>query len=256
MSIDRRGATTALLALVGAFLPARARAVEDAASESLVLSAIWSGLPMADVRLSTSRDGDELTSSLEIDSRGLAALVTDWSSRMRSVSRGLVPVSFRVRNASKRYDRDIEIDYDTQGRIARLDLRKRGEPQHLPFAMDLTDGTIDPLTAIARLRQWAADRKDHSATQSVFDGRARYDLFARRLGPAKDLRVEIKIKPIAGSSKSSWLKSWEPDDGRWVEANLSRDGLAVPQSLLPHGAGDGSRIQLTGECRAPGCDPA
>lgn len=221
------------------------------AREAIDLGVTWSGLTVAAVRLTTETRGTTLDSALEIDSQGIAALVTDWGGRMHSTSRGLVPVRFEAHYASSRYTRDIVIDYDATGAVVGLDIKKRGEPQKLPFPLELAAGTVDPLTAIARLRGWIAGGPDQPRVERVFDGRTRYDIHARPLEGAA--RARLEIKPIAGSSKSSWLRHWERNDGRWIEARVSDDGHAVPQALVPRGAEVSSRIDLTRACRDERC---
>jgi hypothetical protein len=253
VNLDRRDALLALLTAAvgsGAIRPARASAARSG-REAIDLGVTWSGLTVATVRLTTEARGAVLDSALEIDSRGIAALVTDWGGTMRSTARDLVPVRFEAHYASSRYTRDIVIDYDASGGVAALDIKKRGEPQKLPFPIELAEATVDPLTAIARLRRWIAGAPTGPRVERVFDGRTRYDIHARPLEGAA--RARLEIKPIAGSSKSSWLRHWEPNDGRWIEARMSTDGHAVPQALVPRGADVSSRIDLTSACRDDRC---
>lgn len=251
MRSDRRTTLAALLSGVLAAAVHRPAVSADHSRETIDLGVTWSGLTVAAVRLTTERRDALLDSALEIDSRGIAALVTDWGGTMRATSRALVPVRYEAHYASSRYTRDIVIAYDGRGEVADLDIKKRGEPQKLPFPIELATGTVDPLTAIARLRRWVAERPAEPRIERVFDGRTRYDIHARPLGSPG--RARLEIKPIAGSSKSSWLRHWEPDDGRWIEARMSDDGHAVPQALVPRGTDVSSRIDLTSACRDERC---
>lgn len=251
VNLDRRSAVLTLLTAALGSVAVRPASAARRGWEAIDLGVTWSGLTVAAVRLTTETRGAVLNSALEIDSRGIAALVTDWGGTMRSTARDLVPVRYEAHYASRRYTRDIVIDYDGSGAVAALDIKKRGEPQKLPFPIELAEGTVDPLIAIARLRRWIAGMPDQPRVERVFDGRTRYDIHARPLETAG--RARLEIKPIAGASKSSWLRHWEPDDGRWIEARLSDDGHAVPQALVPRGADVSSRIDLTSACRDDRC---
>ncbi|WP_169728422.1 DUF3108 domain-containing protein [Geminicoccus roseus] len=250
--IHRRGVLIG--ALAAATLLPRMGLAADTVAEDFRLGVNWGGLHVADLVLAFRPDDDAVAGSMTITSRGVASLLTSYSGQMSSVARELdgrlVSQRYRAYYESRRYTRDIEIHYDEAGNPADIVLLKRGEPQKVDIPKKLWANTVDPLTGILRIRRWmaSADRSDRE-TVPIFDGRSRYDIEATAL-PAENgaARARLVIQPIASASNSSWLKKWQSDDGRWIEARVSNDPRAVPLLVQTQDGGTASSIELAQDC--------
>jgi hypothetical protein len=250
--IHRRGVLIGALA-AAAFLP-RTSLAADNTVEDFRLGVNWGGLHVADLALAFRPENDAVAASMKITSRGVASLLTSYSGQMSSVARELdgrlVSQQYRAYYESRRYTRDIEIRYDEAGNPADIVLLKRGEPQEVAIPKEHWANTVDPLTGILRIRRWmtSSDRSDRE-TVPIFDGRSRYDIEATPL-PAEDgaARAKLVIQPIASASGSSWLRKWQSDDGRWIEAKVSDDPRAVPLLIQTQDGGTASSIELAQDC--------
>jgi Protein of unknown function (DUF3108) len=159
-------------------------------------------------------------------------------------------VHYKAAYESRRYTRDIEISYDESGNPKDIVLLKRGEPQDVAIPRELWSNTVDPLTGILRVRRWmVAPARPDELTVPIFDGRSRYDLELTAL-PAEGAiaRAKMRVAPLASASRSSWLQSWEDEDGRWIETRVSNDPRAVPILLETQNGGTASSIQLAKDC--------
>ena len=244
-------------ALAGMLLSQRLAAAPGQ-EEDLRLAVDWVGTHVADLRLRCRQEGSLIDTSMEITSRGIVSWVTSYRGQLRTTARvdngRLIPSRYRAHYETRRYTRDIAIGYDGSGNPTAIDLRKRGEPQTVDIPKELWVDTVDPLTAILRVRAWAA-RRDRTATERVrvFDSRSCYDIEVNAL-LAPDAAVtaaKLVIRPIASSSKSSWLDDWQDDQGRWLEARFTSDSRAVPVLVETHGDGSSSSIRLEKDCSPP-----
>lgn len=251
MHLHRRGV---LLGTLGLAAASRAALAVTEPTEDFRLVVYWTGMHVADATLAYAPGPAGITGSLDIKSRGIAALVTDYGGRMEAQIRDtddgmLLPAGYSASFASRRYTRDIGITYDEAGQPTDIVLKKRGDAQTSPVPQEMWPHTVDPLTAILRIRRWVARDGQGELKVPVFDARTRYDINITRL-PNGDgrRRIKLDIDPLAGNSKSSWLAQWERDDGRWVEIQGSDDARGVPLLMTTHGGGTTSSIELARDC--------
>ena len=243
---------------MAALLPiggARADALLD---DDFLLSVTYSGVHVADLRMRFARQGNQIKGSMQIASRGITNWLTSYSGDLTSVAaleRGqFVSRQFNAHYESRRYTRDVAITYDPAGNPAAVEVSKRDVAQDVQIPASLWKNTVDPLTAILRVRARASTPQLTSReTVPVFDGRSRYDIIIHPLTGIKADPVQLKllIKPIASASKSSWLQGWKDDDGRWLEAQFQNGPLAVPLLVQTMGGEPSSTVKLEKDCSPP-----
>lgn len=249
--IQRRGLLTGAIAVL--MLPKPSLATGGTV-EDFRLGVNWSGLHVADLTLGYQLEGASIAGSMTIASRGMVSLLTSYHGQIRSTSHDrdgrLISAHYRAYYENRRYTRDIEISYDEDGNPADIVLLKRGKPQNVDIPRELWADTVDPLTAILRVRRWVATpKRSKEETIQVFDGRSRYDLNLSTLPAETDkARAKLVIQPIASASRSSWLKGWENEKGRWIDATFSNDARAVPILLETQESGTSSSIRLDQDC--------
>jgi hypothetical protein len=225
-----------------------------ATTEDFRLGVNWAGMHVADVTLASQPEGDLIGASMEISTRGMASMLTSYTGELRSICRDvdgkLISVHHKAALSSRRYTRDIEISYDSEGNPTNIVVLKRGEPQKVTIPRDMWQNTVDPLTGILRVRRWmvAPNRPDHTVVP-IFDGRSRYDIILGAM-PAKGstARARMEIQALATTSRSSWLQDWGDDNGRWIEAQVSDDERAVPILLETRNGRPSSSIELDRDC--------
>ena len=249
--MQRRGLLAATLATIA--LP-RLGFTAPNTNEDFRLGVNWGGMHVADLALGYQPAGPDIGASLNITSRGMASMLTSYGGQMSSTCRDLgdrlVSVHHKASFESRRYTRDIEIAYDAEGNPTDVLLLKRGEPQSVSIPRELWQNTVDPLTGILRVRRWiVAGDRPVEAIVPIFDGRSRYDIVLSALPEAGGVaRAKLVIKPLASASRSSWIQSWEDDDGRWIEARVSNDSRAVPILIETQDGGTASSIELDQDC--------
>ncbi|MBV9862185.1 MAG: DUF3108 domain-containing protein [Alphaproteobacteria bacterium] len=144
------------------------------------------GLHVMTIREGSNESGDRYELSMEMQSRGLADLFTDISSRSvaqgRIVKERLVPESLRSdtkRNGSERHTRAT---YGPDGALSGEVTPPFAEPR-TPVKPEQLRGTIDELTAYYQLERQLARTGSCASLQRVFDGFRRYDLVFADLAP-------------------------------------------------------------------------
>jgi len=105
-----------------------------------------------------------------------------------------------------------------------------------PLAEIFRKNTVDPLSALARVREaLRAPRRDGSFIIPVYDGARRFDIVGHIL-PRKDgsegiLRAELTLRPLAGF-KGETSEDGDPDSApRKVELTVTDDSRLVPLSI-------------------------
>jgi hypothetical protein len=163
---------------------------------------------------------------------------------------GLVaPALFQGRSEKPDREREVVIRYGEDGAISSLRLTNNGERRKSGVPEDLRQDTVDTLTAFWRLRRWAVAETDGHGEEplvvSVFDGRRRYDLHARRLGreraerdgrEVEAVRIELRLVPRAGFDEDGRVFGSTVDPDRpWAEVLVSAGEDPVP--LVATGTG-------------------
>lgn len=205
------------------------------------------GMSVGAVELEADADGDERAQRLAMATTGLVERLTGFRGELSARSRaaeGLpAPLSFRSFTATDRATREVELRYDGSGRVVDLATFKRGEPEGSEVPEAMRDDTLDPLTALAAVRDWIVEVRNEAparTTLPIFDGRRRYDLevelVERRVarfasGRTPVLEVRLQSRPIAGFDERS-------DGTRAITVLMSDDDLVVPLVMRTEVMGD------------------
>ena len=226
---------------LGLFTIISAGAARAADSQALY-EAYWAGLPAGQIRLTLHEDGDGYRSEIGIRSEGVARLATRF--RGSAVSQGRIAAGQPLPMPSS-YDASYEL---RKARNRRLEMRfaaragaliaDRGQgdtSKKPPLAEELRRNVLDPLSALAAIRQGLRDRSRAQFTVPVYDGARRFDVLVRVLaktaGDKGVLPVELTLRPIAGFKGES-SDDGDPDDApRPVALTFSDDARLMPLSM-------------------------
>lgn len=261
----------ALPAAAGAVVAGHATAALPPAID-LRYAVTVAGMTVADLALTISPGGARTRSAFVMRSRGLAALLSGAYTRYEAVSRmprngASEPDAFEAYYYKRDRTRAISIRYDRNGAIEEVALVKQGRRKRSDVPPVLQEGTIDPLTALLRLRRWlpeaALGRADRQIVIPVFEGRKRFDLEATWLrtlaGERGDARHELRVRLLAvfGFDRDDDLVSF-PDEpeGRWLRVLVSADERLLPLVVETVNARRAARVALVGDCRAGDACPA
>lgn len=218
-----------------------ARPVYAIESEALY-QAYWAGLPAGQVRLSLREDGDTYRDEIGMRTEGVARLATRFSASAVSQGR-LLPgeplaaparydASFNLRKAKNRH---LEIRFPQRAGAVFAERGSGDTSQKPQLAEQFRRNVLDPLSALAAIRQGLRDRSRTRFTVSVYDDARRFDVLVRVLPKTSAdqgvLRVELTLKPIAGFKGES-SDVGDPDDApRPVALTLSDDARLMPLSM-------------------------
>lgn len=219
------------------------------------------GLQVASIALTVAPQAEATSSRLVIASEGLAALLGRNVTRMDATTRpGDRPDSFTARYEKPDRTRDVAVAWDSGGSVSRAVEIRRGRERPSEVPAEVRSGTIDPLTAVLRLRRWLAEPATVAGAVvglAVFDGRKRFDLEARRLddrivGGAALPRLEARLIPRFGFDARDGYLSWPGQPPRWFEVLVSADGRLAPLAIAEAGQ---PLIIATHDCTGSGCRP-
>lgn len=259
-------AATALLAaalVLAAPAPARPNGL-DARYEVSV-----AGIRIAELALTLVPEADLTRARLAMESLGLAAA---WSGARSELVAAIrrdgtgepLPQRFDARLSKRDRERAVTLRYDAAGAIAGIEIRSQGRPRESEVPEALRLGTVDPLTALERLRVWlprvAEGRGPELVTLPIFDGRKRLDLEARYVGRstngAGEPVHELAVRLIG-------LFGFDEDDGFIELPNGERPEplrvlVRADPSLLPLRVDVPTRrtgpvIELRRDCRQVAC---
>ncbi len=222
----------------------------------------YAGMQIADMALDMEPSAGRTRSELVIRTKGLVGWLGESFVRMQAVSAAGPPVQPRqFSGAYSKRDRDrlTSLRWNGGGEMVEATEARNGrtKPSEVPAADRA--GTVDPLTAMLRLRDWLAAGAAIGAELRlpVTDGRKRVDLVATRrpdvtgdAGAAHGL--EVRLLPVFGFEPGDGLVSW-PGQPRAYEILVSADGRWAPLAVRENGT---PMIALTRDCLArPGCEP-
>ena len=197
------------------------------------------GMNVGTVEVSAEAGADEVWAQVGWEMAGPLGLGGKSKGRLEGkgrVSDGqVVPADFASRSKKKDREREVKIDYAADGSIQDLALSKNGKPRHSEVPEEQRKDTVDTLTALWRLRRWAAEKPgpdDRPLELQVFDGQERYDLVARATGTesareggrqAEAERIELTLVPKAGLDDDEVFGSRVDPDKPWAELLVTRD---------------------------------
>jgi len=211
---------------------------DDAAA---LYQAYWAGVPAAQIRLSVHDGLGEYRIEIAIRAEGLAR----WVTRLRATAIGSgriaagflpVPAAFDARyDLRKRKDRVLSMRFVMAGG-ATIAARGPGDTSRKPeLPEQFRRNVIDPLGALAAIRQQVREHPGRDFTIPAYDGARRFDVIARPQPKDKGddgvLRLALTLHPIAGF-KGETSEDGDPDDApRPVALTLTDDASKMPVSM-------------------------
>ncbi len=228
------------LALLVAAADGPARAEQIVA----LYTAYWAGLPAGQIRLSLDDGKAGYDDRIAIASTGVPRLATHFRGTARAVGQ-LVrhgpadPLRYdAVYDLRKLRNSRISVRFIGQGAATVAERGAHDTSRKPPLAAAFRRGTVDPMTAVERLREAiaATGAADRSFSIPVYDGVRRFDVVGRILPKGEQthgvLKVELTLRPIAGFKGASSGDGGDPDDApRPVALTLSDDARLLPLAL-------------------------
>lgn len=231
------------------------------------------GLPIADLALVVTETGGGTHSRLVMESVGLAAAWSGARSELVSIMRRdgtgwAAPLRFDARHSKHDRERAIAIRYDPNGAIADLEVMSQGKPRRSEVPEALRRDTIDPLTALERLRAWveaaAAGAAEPFVRLAIFDGRKRLDLEARYVGmvaangPREGALHELSVRLLGRfgfDEEDSFIELPDGERPAPLRVLVSPDHGLAPLRIETPDRPAGPVITLVRDCRQERCPP-
>lgn len=232
MSPTLKTAPAALLLAFALAVPARA---EDAAA---LYRVYWAGLPAAELRLSVHQEGGAYRDEIAIRTQGLPRLVTHFRATATGAGRidgtaPPAPADFEARyDLRKRKDRVLSMHFVAAGGATLAERGPRDTSRKPPLATQFRRNVIDPLGALAAIREELRRHVD-AFTVPAYDGARRFDVVARVLPGRRDGRVHLALtlRPIAGF-KGETSEDGDPDSApRPVTLTMTGDARLMPLAM-------------------------
>ena len=230
------------------------------------------GIRVAELALTVTPGEGGVASRLVMQSVGLAAAWSGARSELATVMRRPeggppAPLRFEAVHTKRDREREVRIRYGGDGAIAALALRSQGRPQPPEVPEELRVGTIDPLTAFERLRDWlprtAAGEAARDISLPVFDGRKRFDLEARYVGrtTSPDGRGEVhelSVRLIGRwgfDTDDRFIELPDGDDPAPLRVLVDAANGAVPLRIDVPDRRTGPVVTLLRDCLSERCPP-
>jgi hypothetical protein len=234
---------------VATFLCAVAAVLHSAQADEVaaLYRAYWAGMPAGEIRLTLRDDPAAYRDEIAIRTEGLAHLLSRF--RASAVSEGRLPVGLApaprrydaVYDLPKRRDRRLSMDFAPRARGLQptglsgealiADRGPADTSKKPPLAERFRTNVLDPLSALAAIRQELRRGNRGSFTIPVYDGARRFDVqvqvLPKRVGdPA--LPLTLTLAPIAGFKGESG-DDGDPDNApRPVALTMSDDQRLMP----------------------------
>lgn len=227
------------------------------------------GIRIAELALTLLPEADLTRARLAMESVGLAAAWNGARSELVAAIRRdgagePVPQRFDSRLVKRDRERAVSLRYDARGAIARIEIRSQGRPRESEVPPALRIGTVDPLTALERLRAWlpraAEGRGPALVTVPIFDGRKRLDLEARYVGRGTngegELVHELAVRLIGlfgFDEDDSFVQLPNGEDPAPLRVLVRADASLLPLRVDVPSRRSGPVIQLERDCRQEAC---
>jgi len=203
-------------------------------------SAYWAGLPAANIRLTLRDGGLAYRDQIEITTQGLPRLFTQFRATASAegrlaADRTAEPARYLAAyDLRKRHDSRVSMHFVRRpgGTVAERGLDDTSRKP--PLAETFRKNSVDPLSALERIREALRTRPGGAFSIPVYDGARRFDIVGRIL-PKSDpadgtLQAELTLRPIAGF-RGETSEDGDPDDApRKVELIVTDDARLVPLS--------------------------
>ena len=210
-----------------------------AADTTALYQALWAGVPAAQIRLSVHDSPGSYRNEIAVRAEGLARWVTHFRATAAGSGRiaaGFLPApaSFEARyDLRKRKDRVLSMRFTPSG-AAVVASRGPGDTSRKPeLPEQFRRNVIDPLGALAAIRQQVREHPGGGFAVPAYDGARRFDVLAHPLPKETDgtLRLALTLRPIAGFKGES-SEDGDPDDApRPVALTLSGEPRLMPLSM-------------------------
>lgn len=267
-----RGGQLATVVVAALLVFASPRAVGGPAAVDARYAIEVAGIRVAELALMVTPAEGGIASRLVMQSVGLAAAWSGARSELATLMRlppegAPAPIRFDAVHSKRDREREIRIRYDGDGTIAELALKSQGRPRAPDVPEDLQAGTVDPLTAFERLRDWlpraASGEADREVSVPIFDGRKRYDLEARYVGPSAGSNGRGELHELSVRLIGRW--GFDSDD-RFIELPdgdrpaplrvlVDASNGAIPLRIDVPERRAGPVVTLVRDCRAERCPP-
>lgn len=215
-----------------------------AAPLELRYSATWGGGPAAEILLSLDEHGGVFRNQLELQTVGLARLLSGFKARAVSEGRAdgaVAPTAYdAVYDSRKKRDKRINVQFvrGLDGTVAEEGPLDTSTDPLLPEA--LRRDVIDPLsclTAIRRMIQTHGLGGTRTFTLAVYDGKRRFDVEGSVLSTetmrwsgssVKAVNLRLLLRPVAGFDGDT-DEGYKPDaNTREVHVVFTNDARAIP----------------------------
>lgn len=201
--------------------------------------AYWAGLPAGQIRLTLREDSTSYRDEIGMMTEGMARLATRF--RATAVSQGrfagasAAPAQYDAYyDLRKGKDRRLALRFVARGGAAIADRSAEDTSKKPPLAEEFRRNVLDPLSALAAIRQGLRDHTRTQFTVPVYDGARRFDVVVqvlqKKLGSGI-LPVELSLRPIAGFKGES-SEDGDPDNApRPVQLTLTDDSRLMPLTM-------------------------
>ena len=203
----------------------------------------YAGLPAGEIRFGFTGDGSSYSDRISVESAG----VPRWITHFRGIASG--EGHFAADGSADPHSYDVLYDL-RQRRDERIDLRftggagniiaERGEndtSRKPPIAENLRRNTVDPVAAMAAIRQALRQHGEGSPpdfTIPVYDGTRRFDVLVHAEPDTENdglIHLHLSLLPIAGFWEESGEDVNPSADPRPVEAVFTDDDRHLPVYL-------------------------
>jgi hypothetical protein len=222
-----------LLLLLLLAAPARA---EDLVA---LYQADWAGMPAADLRLTVHEGADGYRNEMEIRTLGLARWVSKFHGTAAGVGRvvaGHLPAaaSFDAHyDLRKRKNRVLGMRFIAAGGATIAERTPDDTSRKPALAAEFRRNVVDPLGALAAIRQQLREHPGAGFTIPVYDGARRFDAIAADPPRHENgtLVLALTLRAIAGFKGES-SEDGDPDDApRPATLTLTDDARLMPLSM-------------------------
>ncbi|MCB1968873.1 MAG: DUF3108 domain-containing protein [Geminicoccaceae bacterium] len=242
----RRSAATGLGALLLPFvIGGRSAGAAAGSRQVLDYRMLVANVEIARFQIVSRVSGNEWIVRLSIRNTGVASWLagnatTFMSSRIHVDGRGRAqPVRFEARYEKPDRTRETTLIYEAKGKLSAVEVRNNGKERTSDVPVDQQRGTVDPLTAYARVQLWlgASRSVGDEIVVPVFEGRKRGDLRVRyAAGTNRGERLLLaSIQGLSGFDDGDVLVSMPGESPRWLEVRVSAGAEPMVLSVVdPH----------------------
>ena len=238
--LPRLAKAAAFLILAGLPLAGHSASAEEIYADYRVT---YAGLPAGEIRFGFTGDGTRYQDKISVESAGLPRWITHF--------RGIASGEGNLSDDGKAEPQGYDVLYDLrQRRDERIDLRFTGAAGNViaerdsddtsrkpPIAENLRRNTVDPIAAMAAIRQnlrLHGDGVPPDFTIPVYDGTRRFDVQVHAEPAGEDtendglIHLHLTLQPIAGFWEESGEDVNPSANPRPVEAVFTADDQHLP----------------------------